>query len=364
MSTANNNTSGQTDFSAKEYWTWETRDERWGSFLAEIRTRLSMAQRQVSTKQALARELVTVHNRDVLAANLTTMGDLADLEATVTDAFVAKLNQDEEMDEKAKAEEAASQKFTNSSDQIIKAATKTLKSVSDKIDERNERDGRRDRRRLSQDSLADGQHHSDPPNKVTIASDLKPEQLSESVNQLELEDWTERAECYAEASNILNQSTSVQFGYLQALVSPSMWQLFKEYCEAQMLLPTDIDFEKGLDLLKETYFKKNDIYTLRLKTSADTFKGKSFSELQSWFFKFRQKAKKLRFVNHDRRGNALFQINYSNVCSHATYSICPKPQTVPPRSSRLCRQSGDGREHDNKQTNKQKVRHRTQYSRF
>ena len=291
MSTANNNTSGQTDFSAKEYWTWETRDERWGSFLAEIRTRLSMAQRQVSTKQALARELVTVHNRDVLAANLTTMGDLADLEATVTDAFVAKLNQDEEMDEKAKAEEAASQKFTNSSDQIIKAATKTLKSVSDKIDERNERDGRRDRRRLSQDSLADGQHHSDPPNKVTIASDLKPEQLSESVNQLELEDWTERAECYAEASNILNQSTSVQFGYLQALVSPSMWQLFKEYCEAQMLLPTDIDFEKGLDLLKETYFKKNDIYTLRLKTSADTFKGKSFSELQSWFFKFRQKAK-------------------------------------------------------------------------
>ena len=181
------------------------------------------------------------------------------------------------MDEKVKAEEAASQKFRNSSDQIIKAATKTLKSVSDKIDERNERDGRRDRRRLSQDSLADGQHHSDPPNKVTIASDLKPEQLSESVNQLELEDWTERAECYAEASNILNQSTSVQFGYLQALVSPSMWQLFKEYCEAQMLLPTDIDFEKGLDILKETYFKKNDIYTLRLRTSADTFKGKSFS---------------------------------------------------------------------------------------
>ena len=158
MSTANNNTSGQTDFSAKEYWTWETRDERWGSFLAEIRTRLSMAQRQVSTKQALARELVTVHNRDVLASNLATMGDLADLEATVTDAFVTKLNQDTEMDEKVKAEEAASQKFRNSSDQIIKAATKTLKSVSDKIDERNERDGRRDRRRLSQDSLADGQH--------------------------------------------------------------------------------------------------------------------------------------------------------------------------------------------------------------
>ena len=50
-------------------------------------------------------------------------------------------------------------------------------------------------------SLPDGQHHSDPP-KVFIASDLKPEQLSETVNQLELEDWVDRAECYAEASNI------------------------------------------------------------------------------------------------------------------------------------------------------------------
>ena len=63
-----------------------------------------MAQRQVSTKQALARELVTVHNRDILASNLATMGDLADLEATVTDAYVTKLNQDTEMDEKVKAE--------------------------------------------------------------------------------------------------------------------------------------------------------------------------------------------------------------------------------------------------------------------
>ena len=132
------------------------------------------------------------------------MEDLADLEATATDAYVSALSQDTEMDEKAKAEDAASQKFRTSSDQIIKTATKTLKSISDKIDEKNERDGRRDRRRLSQDSLPDGQHHSDPPNKVSIASDLKPEQLSESVNQLELEDWSDRAECYAEASNIIS----------------------------------------------------------------------------------------------------------------------------------------------------------------
>ena len=286
-----NNNPGQKDITAKEYWKWGKDDEEWTPFLSEIRTKLSMAQRQVSTKQTRAQELVTTHNRDILTTNLATLEDLADLEATATDAFVATLSQDPEMAEKVKAEEAASQKFRNSSDQIIKTATKILKSVSDKIEERNERQGRRDRRRLSQDSMVDGQHHSDPPNKVSIASDLKPEPLSETVNQLELDDWSDRAECYAEASNIINQSNSVQYGYLQALVAPSMWQLFKEYCEAQMILPTEIDFERGLEILKETYFKKNDVYTLRLKTSADTFRGKTYSELQSWFFKFRQKAR-------------------------------------------------------------------------
>ena len=58
-----------------------------------------------------------------------------------------------------------------------------------------------------------------------------------------------------------------------------------------MIIPADIDLARGLEILKETYFKKNDMYTLKLKTSADTFKGKTFSDLQSWFFKFRQKAR-------------------------------------------------------------------------
>ena len=55
-----------------------------------------------------------------------------------------------------------------------------------------------------------------------------------------------------------------------------------------MIIPADIDFARGLEILKETYC---DMYTLKLKTSADTFKGKTFSDLQSWFFKFRQKAR-------------------------------------------------------------------------
>ena len=85
---------------------------------------------------------------------------------------------------------------------------------------------------------------------------MKPEQLCDSITQLELDDWCERAEVYAEASNIISQSNSVQLGYLQALVKPDMWNLYREYCEANLILPTDNNFEKGIELLKETYYKR------------------------------------------------------------------------------------------------------------
>merc|ERR1711949_71515 len=74
-------------------------------------------------------------------------------------------------------------------------------------------------RAFSQESL-DGQHHSDPPSKIVMATDLKPEQLVDSISQLDLDDWIERAEAWAEASNIIRQSNTVQLGYLQAIVKP------------------------------------------------------------------------------------------------------------------------------------------------
>ena len=70
-----------------------------------------------------------------------------------------------------------------------------------------------------------------------------------------------------------------------------MWAMYREYCEAILIVPADNDFERGLELLRETYYKRNDIFLLKLKTSADTFRGKSYSELQTWFFKYRQKAR-------------------------------------------------------------------------
>ena len=152
--TTNNN--GQKDYSAIEFWNWDKTDPQWGPFLAELRTKISMLQRQVQTKQAKVKEVVTGLNRDMLAANLTTLEDLANLEATATDTLVNILSHDQDMVERAKAEETASKKYAETSDAIIKAATKTIKQVSDKIDEKNERENRRDRRRLSQDSGRSG----------------------------------------------------------------------------------------------------------------------------------------------------------------------------------------------------------------
>ena len=66
---------------------------------------------------------------------------------------------------------------------------------------------------------------------------------------------------------------------------PEMWILFKEYCETNYVIPADTDFEKGLEYLRETYYKKNDVFILKMKAAADTFKGKTFTELQTWFYK-------------------------------------------------------------------------------
>ena len=216
-----------------------------------------MTQRQVTTKTARAKELMTSGNRDALATQMATLEDLADLEATVTDAFT-QTHKDEASEEIAKAESEASKKFAASTEAIIKAATKVVKSVSDRLEEKMERETRRERRNWSQEGL-DGQHHNDPPNKISVASDLKPEKLCDSVNQLELDDWIDRAETYAEASNLLTQTNTIQLGYLQALVKPEMWQLFREYGEANMILPSEIDFARGLEILKETYYKKNEL---------------------------------------------------------------------------------------------------------
>ena len=235
---------------------------------------------------------MTSRHKDALMSQMTVLEDLTDLEATVTDTYINTLKEDSDPETLTliEVESTASKNFATTTETAIKAATRVVKTVSDQLDERAARDHRVAHRAHSQEAL-NTEHHSDPLNKVNVASDLKPEQLCDSISQLELDDWCERGEVYAEASNITSQSNSVQLGYLQALVKPDMWHMYREYCEANHILPTDKDFEKGIELLKETYYKKNDVFLLKLKTPADTFRGKSYAELQTWFFKYRQSAR-------------------------------------------------------------------------
>ena len=115
------------------------------------------------------------------------------------------------------AEEKASKEYAATTEACIKAATKIAKNVSEKLEEKAARGQRVSQRAFSQESL-DGQHHSDPPSKIVMATDLKPEQLVDSISQLDLDDWMERAQAWADASNITKQSNNVQMGYLLSLI--------------------------------------------------------------------------------------------------------------------------------------------------
>ena len=150
---------------------------------------------------------MTSGQRDNLVNLMTVLEDLCDLEATAITTYVTalKVSRDPETLALIKAENTASKEFGTTTEATIKAATRIVKTVTDKLDEKAAREHRVSHRALSQDTL-DGQHHSDPPNKITIASDLKPEQLVDTTSQLDLDDWCERAEVYAISSD--NQALS------------------------------------------------------------------------------------------------------------------------------------------------------------
>ena len=112
--------------------------------LAELRTAIVMAQRQVNTRAARAKEIMTSGHRDSLMSQMTILEDLTDLEATVTDTYVNTLkdNNDPETLTTIEVESTASKNFATTTETAIKAATRVVKTVSDKLDERTARDHR------------------------------------------------------------------------------------------------------------------------------------------------------------------------------------------------------------------------------
>ena len=125
-----------------DYWKWSKDSDNWSSMLAELRTAIVMTQRQVNTRAARAKELMTSGHRDSLMSQMTVLEDLTDLEATVIDTYVNALKEsnDPETLTLIKVETTASKDFATTSETAIKAATRVVKTVSDKLDERAARD--------------------------------------------------------------------------------------------------------------------------------------------------------------------------------------------------------------------------------
>ena len=127
-----------------DYWKWPKNSENWATMLAELRTAIVMAQRQVNTRAARAKEIMTSGHRDSLMSQMTILEDLTDLEATVTDTYVNTLKDDNDPETLTtiEVESTASKNFATTTETAIKAATRVVKTVSDKLDERTARDHR------------------------------------------------------------------------------------------------------------------------------------------------------------------------------------------------------------------------------
>ena len=109
---------------------------------------------------------------------MTTLEDLTDLEALKVGPSPDELATIE-------AEEKASKEYAATADACIKAATKIAKNVSEKLEEKAARGQRVSQRAFSQESLRWATSFR-PPSKIVMATDLKPEQLVDSISQLDL----------------------------------------------------------------------------------------------------------------------------------------------------------------------------------
>ena len=96
-----------------EYWKLKKDSENWSTMLAELRTTILMTQRQVNTRSARAKELMTSGHKDSLVTVMTVLEDLCDLEATVIVTYVTalKTSSDPETLALIEAETTASKEF-------------------------------------------------------------------------------------------------------------------------------------------------------------------------------------------------------------------------------------------------------------
>ena len=187
-------------------------------------------------------------------------------------------------------------------------AAKSVKTAWTSLGPSAARDSRW-RRRQSRSPERGERHTSDPPDrsrdrdrdKINIATELKPEMLSTDTDQLNLISWKEQAIVFMTASKLDKQPKETQLAYLRTLCTPEMWQEALVTAEYSNIDTKELGFLAGLDLVEDTFLKKNNQYLLQLKTLSAKFKGSSAKEFLVWFYTFKQQATACRVFTLSNR---------------------------------------------------------------
>merc|ERR1712032_155153 len=64
----------------------------------------------------------------------------------------------------------------------------------------------------------------------------------------------------------------------------------------------------GLDILKGVWQKTHDVYSMRLKCMANTFQGKTCSELQTWYYSWQKEARMCNLLNMSEEEYKVFTL--------------------------------------------------------
>lgn len=185
-------------------------------------------------------------------------------------------------------------------------AAKSVKTAWTSLGPMTARDSRW-RRRQSRSPDRGGRHTSDPPDrgredqKITLATELKPDMLSTDTDQLHLISWKEQALVFMAASKLDKQAKETQLAYLRTLCTPEMWQEVLVTAEYSDIDTKELGFVAGLDLVEDTFLKRNNQYLLQLKTLSSKFKGSTAKDFLNWFYTFKQQATACRVFNLSTR---------------------------------------------------------------
>ena len=129
----NKMTEDNTELLTTKYWKWgfdeNTLNTLMPPFLTKVRAKVASATVKVEHTQARAKETSIQTNVHKLENTLTKLEDLQDFESTVTEFYIQALSKDPTSQEKQRAEHTATDRLRNTSDHVIKAATKTLKRI-------------------------------------------------------------------------------------------------------------------------------------------------------------------------------------------------------------------------------------------